>query len=42
MTSALAMDQRLGGTRACVFDTYGTLFDVASALRLLAVSVLHA
>jgi hypothetical protein len=33
MTNAVAMDQRLRGIRACVFDTSGTLFDVASAAQ---------
>jgi hypothetical protein len=29
MTNAVAMDKRLRGTFACVFDAYRTLFDVA-------------
>src|SRR5215468_618807 len=33
MTNAVAMGQRLRGIRACVFDAYGTLFDVASAAQ---------
>jgi 2-haloacid dehalogenase len=33
MSNAVAMDQRLRGVRACVFDAYGTLFDVASAAQ---------
>ncbi|MGH7046724.1 MAG: haloacid dehalogenase type II [Stellaceae bacterium] len=31
MTKPAAMDRRPPGIRACVFDAYGTLFDVASA-----------
>ncbi|HTV45013.1 MAG TPA: haloacid dehalogenase type II [Stellaceae bacterium] len=30
-THPAAMDRRVVGVRACVFDAYGTLFDVASA-----------
>ncbi|MGH8256057.1 MAG: haloacid dehalogenase type II [Steroidobacteraceae bacterium] len=33
MTNAVTTDQRLHGIRACVFDAYGTLFDVASAAQ---------
>ena len=33
MTNPVAMGQRLRGIRACVFDAYGTLFDVTSAAQ---------
>lgn len=33
MTNSAGTDQTLRGARACVFDAYGTLFDVASAAQ---------